>query len=176
MSVVTSNILFSSYASDEHAAIVDAFEPVTVSAGTKVITQGESGDNFYVIQNGVFDIFIRGNQGEQKVGSSLTQGNSFGELALMYNTPRAATIKAVSNATVWQIDRHTYRKIVVHYKFLRNQQYKEFIRNVEMNGKKLSNILSEGCFHIFSFSYLTLYCPISSSGKDDYSSGERGVQ
>jgi cAMP-dependent protein kinase regulator len=143
MSVVTTNILFSSYASDEHAAIVDAFESVSVTAETKVITQGESGDYFYVIQNGIFDIFIRGTQGEQKVGNSLGPGNSFGELALMYNTPRAATVKAASNATVWQIDRATFRKIIVHYKFLRNQQYKEFLRNVEINGKKLSVLLSE---------------------------------
>lgn len=141
MGVVTSNILFSSYAADEHAAIVDAFETVNVAAGTKVITQGESGDNFYVIQSGVFDIYIRGASGDQKVGNSLGPGNSFGELALMYNTPRAATIKAVSDATLWQIDRQTYRKIVVHYKFLRNQQYQEFLRNVEINGKKLSTIL-----------------------------------
>jgi cAMP-dependent protein kinase regulator len=144
MNVVTTNVLFSSYASDEHSAIVDAFEPATVSAGTKVITQGESGDNFYVIQNGVFDIYIRGNAGEQKVGNSLGPGNAFGELALMYNTPRAATVKAASDSTIWQIDRQTYRNIIVHFKFLRNQQYKEFIRNVEINGKKLNVIMSEG--------------------------------
>mmetsp|Transcript_4826 Transcript_4826/g.4899 ORF Transcript_4826/g.4899 Transcript_4826/m.4899 type:complete len:692 (+) Transcript_4826:65-2140(+) len=143
MSVVTTNILFSSYASDEHAAIVDAFESITVTAGTKVITQGESGDYFYVIQNGIFDIYIRGTQGEQKVGNSLGPGNSFGELALMYNTPRAATVRAASNATLWQIDRATFRKIIVHYKFLRNQQYKEFLRNVEINGKKLNVLLSD---------------------------------
>ena len=141
MGVVTSNILFSSYAADEHAAIVDAFEPVNVTAGTKVITQGESGDNFYVIQNGVFDIYIRGTEGDQKVGNSLGPGNSFGELALMYNTPRAASIKAVSDATLWMIDRQTYRQIVVHYKFLRNLQYQEFLRNVEINSRKLSDIL-----------------------------------
>jgi len=143
LGVVTSNILFSSYAADEHSAIVDAFESVNVTAGTKVITQGESGDNFYVIQSGIFDIYIRGNDGDNKVGNSLGPGNSFGELALMYNTPRAATIKAVSDGTLWQIDRQTYRKIVVHYKYLRNQQYQEFLRNVEINGKKLRQIMSE---------------------------------
>ena len=40
MGVVTTNILFSSYAHEEHVAIVDAFEPVNVTADTNVIRQG----------------------------------------------------------------------------------------------------------------------------------------
>ena len=50
MNIVTTNILFSSYAGDEHSAIVDAFESVNVDAETVVIQQGENGDNFYVVQ------------------------------------------------------------------------------------------------------------------------------
>jgi len=144
MHIVTTNILFSSYAGDEHSAIVDAFESLNVNADTVVIQQGEMGDNFYVIQSGILEIYIRGNQGQQqKVGNSLGPGNAFGELALMYNTPRAATIKTASDCVLWKIDRNTYRSIVVHYKFLRNQQYKEFLRNVMINTKKLSTIMSE---------------------------------
>lgn len=144
MNIVTTNILFSSYAGDEHTAIVDAFESVSVDAGAVVIQQGENGDNFYVVQSGILEIYIRGSQGQQqKVGNSLGPGNAFGELALMYNTPRAATIKSLSDCVIWKIDRGTYRSIVVHYKFLRNQQYKEFLRNVMINTKKLSSIMSE---------------------------------
>lgn len=144
MNIVTTNILFSSYAGDEHSAIVDAFESLHVNSDSVVIQQGEMGDNFYIVQSGILEIYIRGSQGQQqKVGNSLGPGNAFGELALMYNTPRAATIKSVSDCVLWKIDRNTYRSIVVHYKFLRNQQYKEFLRNVMINTKKLSTIMSE---------------------------------
>lgn len=143
MGIVTTNILFSSYAQDEHSAIVDAFERENITANTNVIRQGESGEYFYVVQQGVLDIFIRGVDGDQKVGNSLGAGNSFGELALMYNTPRAATIKSLSDSILWKIDRSTYRGIVVHYKALRNNQYKEFLRNVEISGKTLSSIMSD---------------------------------
>jgi len=143
MGTVTTNILFSSYTTDEHTAIVDAFESMEVKGGVSVIRQGEAGEKFFVVQSGILDIYIRGPEGDQKVGNSLTAGSSFGELALMYNTPRAATIKSISDCVLWTIDRSTYRGIVVHHKFLRNKQYQEFLRNVEISGKTLSSIMSE---------------------------------
>lgn len=64
----------------------------------------------------------------------------------MYNTPRAASIQAYSDCVIWGIDRQTYKSIVVYYKFLRNKQYQEFLRNVIIMEKKLGTILSEGNF------------------------------
>ena len=141
-SIVTSNNLFKSYASEEHSAIVDAFEPIEFPAGENVITQGESGDNFYVVQFGTLDIFIGGESGEMKVGSSLGPGSCFGELALMYNTPRAATVRACDKCSLWQINRQTYRGILVYYKYLRNKQYLEFLKNVSIGDKPLGSVLS----------------------------------
>jgi cAMP-dependent protein kinase regulator len=143
--IVTTNILFSSYAQEEHAAIVDAFESKTVTAGTFVIRQGESGDNFYVVESGSLDIYVRNANGvEAKVGNPLTPGTYFGELALMYNTPRAASIKASTDCVVWFIDRDTYRSIVVYHKYLRNKQYMDFLRNVEIMNKKLGLVMTDG--------------------------------
>lgn len=144
MGVVTTNILFSSYSQEEHVALVDAFEQKEVGGDIFVIRQGESGDHFYVVQSGTLDIFVRGKDGENtKVGSTLGPGSSFGELALMYNTPRAASIKTSSDCVLWEIDRSSYRGILVYYKYLRNKQYMEFLRNVVINEKKLGAILSE---------------------------------
>lgn len=143
-SVVTTNILFSSYSSDEHVALVDAFDSSTVAADTFVIRQGESGDNFYVVQTGILNIFVKGADGQtNRVGNQLGPGSCFGELALMYNTPRAASIQAVTDCTLWMIDRHTYRGILVYFKYLRNKQYMQFLRNVVIMEKKLGSIMSD---------------------------------
>ena len=84
-----------------------------VSSNEVVIQQGDDGDNFYIIEryyfymdhtyyklrfSGTYDILI----GDNKVGS-YTETGFFGELALMYNMPRAATIKAVSAGTLWSL-------------------------------------------------------------------------
>lgn len=144
MGVVTTNILFSSYSADEHNAIVDAFEAKTVGPEVFVIRQGESGDHFYVVERGTLDIYVKGKDGEQnKVGSTLRPGSCFGELALMYNTPRAASIKSSAECVLWEIDRNSYRGILVYYKFLRNKQYMEFLRNVEIMGRSLGSMMND---------------------------------
>jgi CRP-like cAMP-binding protein len=144
LGVVTTNILFSSYSLDEHSAIVDAFESKSLHDDVFVIRQGESGDSFYVVQAGTLDIYVKNQEGkESKVGSTLGPGSCFGELALMYNTPRAASIKSTSDCVLWEIDRASYRGILMHYKYLRNTQYLAFLRNVEIMEKKLGTMLSE---------------------------------
>lgn len=58
-----------------------------------VIKQGDRGDHFYVIESGVFEVFVSG----VLVHTYSTEGGahaSFGELSLMYGKPRAATVTA----------------------------------------------------------------------------------
>lgn len=45
--------------------------------------------------------------------TSIGEGGSFGELALIYGTPRAATVKAKSDVKLWGIDRESYRRILM---------------------------------------------------------------
>lgn len=45
--------------------------------------------------------------------TSIGEGGSFGELALIYGTPRAATVRAKSNVKLWGIDRESYRRILM---------------------------------------------------------------
>ena len=53
---------------------------------------GDQGDNFYVIDSGYVDIFIESDTEEPKKVATHGPGGFFGELALMYGTPRAATV------------------------------------------------------------------------------------
>lgn len=45
--------------------------------------------------------------------STIGEGASFGELALIYGTPRAATVKAKNDVKLWGIDRDSYRRILM---------------------------------------------------------------
>lgn len=45
--------------------------------------------------------------------TSIGEGGSFGELALIYGTPRAATVRAKANVKLWGIDRESYRRILM---------------------------------------------------------------
>lgn len=144
MEAVTKNILFTSYSSDEHNAIIDAHEKVEYKAGELVIRQGEPGHDFFIVESGHLDIYVRTANGETRVGSQLGPGAAFGELALMYNTPRAASIKASTDCILWTIHRKAYKEILVYYKYLRNKTYLAFLKNVEVLGKRLGSYLSDG--------------------------------
>jgi len=59
-----------------------------------------------------------------------TQGDAFGELALLYNAPRAATIKAKTNAHCWVLDRNTFNHIVKDASQKKREQYETFLSSV----------------------------------------------
>ncbi|CAH7671098.1 cyclic nucleotide-binding-like protein [Phakopsora pachyrhizi] len=70
-------------------------------------------------------------QGISKKVHSYGPGGSFGELALMYNAPRAATVIATSpSATLWALDRVTFRSILMEHTFRKRKMYENFLSEV----------------------------------------------
>ncbi len=60
---------------------------------------GEEGDNFYVIHEGTVEVHV--STAAQNPVTVISEGGSFGELALIYGTPRAATVKVVSSFSIY---------------------------------------------------------------------------
>ena len=90
-----------------------------------IIQQGDEGDNFYIIDNGEVEVYVNG----EKV-LNIGDGGSFGELALIYGTPRAATIKASTDVKLWGIDRDSYRRILMGSTIRKRKMYEEFLSKV----------------------------------------------
>ena len=145
MSSIKKNVLFKECSSEELIDIVDAFESENFPSEAVVIKQGDSGDHFYVVENGSLDIFVRvvDNDGAEdvRVGSPYVQGGSFGELALMYNTPRAVTIRTREDCELWKIDRKRFYDIMRHNQLEKNNASKDILKNVVIRGKHLIDIL-----------------------------------
>ncbi|TNN85547.1 cAMP-dependent protein kinase type II-alpha regulatory subunit [Liparis tanakae] len=93
-------LLFKTLEQEQFSEVLDGMFEVLVKAQEHIIDQGDDGDNFYVIENGVYDIFVQKDKVSVCVGKYDNKG-SFGELALMYNTPRAATIMATQDGALW---------------------------------------------------------------------------
>lgn len=77
--------------------------------GEKIINQGEEGDEMYLIQEGKLSCskFLEDPNSETHL-RNYVDGESFGELALLYNLPRAANIRATTNCTLWSINRKIF--------------------------------------------------------------------
>ncbi|XP_055761536.1 cAMP-dependent protein kinase type II-beta regulatory subunit-like isoform X2 [Salvelinus fontinalis] len=116
---------------EQMSQVLDAMFEMPVEAGEHIIDQDDDGDNFYVIERGTFDILMKADRVERVVGSYDNQG-SFGELALMYNTPRAATIIATSAGALWCMDRLMFRRIIVKNNHKKRKMYEAFIESLPL--------------------------------------------
>jgi hypothetical protein len=72
-------------------------------AGADVVRQGESGDRFYVIDAGEFQVSV-----DEQLIRSLHEGDHFGEIALLHDVPRTATVTAVGDGAVWTLDQEEF--------------------------------------------------------------------
>lgn len=113
--------------------VVDAFFYRAVQVGEIVIQQGADGDFFYIVDNGVFDIYV------QRLADTLPErvmqaqeGSCFGELALMYNVPRAATVQCVIPGGLWCLDRESFQMMLVTSENSKSKVYESFLQNVDI--------------------------------------------
>ncbi|KAK2765840.1 hypothetical protein FQN53_006783 [Emmonsiellopsis sp. PD_33] len=138
---VSNNFLFSHLDDDQSKTVLDALVEKPIPAkDIKVITQGDAGDFFYIVEDGSFDVFINpagsvqpGAAGMGSKVNTIGPGGSFGELALMYNAPRAATVVSTEpKSTLWALDRVTFRRILMDSAFQRRRMYEAFLEEVPL--------------------------------------------
>ena len=74
-----------------------------VEPGEWIIRQGEGGDRYYIIDDGIVDVVIDGT-----VVRTQGPGDGFGEIALIRDVPRTASIRATTQVAVWELDRDVF--------------------------------------------------------------------
>ncbi|XP_072521748.1 cAMP-dependent protein kinase type II-alpha regulatory subunit-like isoform X2 [Salminus brasiliensis] len=124
-------LLFKTLEKEQFSEVLDAMFEVLVKPQEHIIDQGDDGDNFYVIERGVYDIEVMKDGVSRCVGKYDNKG-SFGELALMYNTPRAATIIATQPGALWALDRATFHRLIVRNNAKKRRMYEAFIECVPL--------------------------------------------
>ncbi|XP_068147545.1 cAMP-dependent protein kinase type II regulatory subunit isoform X1 [Drosophila tropicalis] len=120
-------LLFRSLEKEQMNQVLDAMFERKVQPGDYIIRQGDDGDNFYVIESGVYKVYIN-----DKHVNTYNHTGLFGELALLYNMPRAATVQAESNGLLWAMDRQTFRRILLKSAFKKRKMYEELLNSVPM--------------------------------------------
>lgn len=88
--------------------VVNAMDMLHFLKNDYIIHENDEGSEIYVSEEGTFDVIKQGKIIGQFGGETV-----FGELAILYNAKRFASIRAVTDAKVWKIDRDKFRKIMV---------------------------------------------------------------
>jgi di/tricarboxylate transporter len=95
------------------AKLAARLESVTVPHGTELFRQGDQGDAFYLVARGTLGAFVSADDGrpEQRV-NTFNRGDPFAEMALLTDHPRAATIRADTDAEVLRLERARFLALV----------------------------------------------------------------
>merc|ERR1711936_391113 len=125
-------LLFKALDDSQLGDVIDAMFEQKVEAGQFIIRQKQDGDFFYVVETGVYSALIETPDDDLKTVFTYENEGNFGELALLYNMPRAASVRAETDGSLWALDRQTFRKIVLKSAFQKRKMYESFLENVSL--------------------------------------------
>ncbi|XP_026703680.1 cGMP-dependent protein kinase 2 isoform X1 [Athene cunicularia] len=107
--------------------MVECMYERTFQQESYVIRQGEPGNQIFVLKEGSLEVFQ-----QNKLLSSIPEWTAFGELAILYNCTRTASVKAITNAKTWALDREVFQNIMRVTAQTRQEQYRSFLRSVSL--------------------------------------------
>jgi MFS family permease len=103
LELLRANAIFAPLPASTLEQLADRMTEVRAQAGEQIVRQGEPGDLFYVIEEGTVEVAVDGQPAHE-----LGRGESFGEIALLRNVPRTATVTARTDVLLYALDRSTF--------------------------------------------------------------------
>jgi hypothetical protein len=110
LEVLRGNPIFAPLPAGTLEQLAEALEEVRAPVGEEIVRQGEPGDRFYLIKDGLLDVHIDG-----QLVQTLEPGDSFGEIALLRDVPRTATVEARTEAVLYALDRRHFLAAVTGF-------------------------------------------------------------
>ncbi|XP_013781753.2 cGMP-dependent protein kinase 1-like [Limulus polyphemus] len=105
--------------------ITDCMYPVEYAQDSFIIKEAEVGSVMFVMEEGKVDVTKEG-----KFLCSVKPGQVFGELAILYNCTRTATVKAVMDCRLWAIERQCFQTIMMRTGLVRQTEHTYFLKSV----------------------------------------------
>ena len=128
---LNSSFIFETLDEKDKSIVIHAMEEKQFAAGETVIKQGDDGKELFVVGSGNLKCYKKIAETERMV-KEYGPGDSFGELALFYNAPRAATIIAETDCELWSLDRECFNHIVKDAAIKKRERYEDFLSKVDL--------------------------------------------
>ena len=129
------NPLFTQLDSEQKSKLFEGMRVEEYAPGSTIIQQGDTGEDaedFYIIKSGRCDVIKEVPFSSPVKVATLAAGHSFGELALLYSAPRAATITARINTVTWTIAGSIFRRVIQQAVTNRRSIYQSFIEEIPL--------------------------------------------
>jgi len=103
--------LFRGIKPPERKKLISRFQLMVAEEGKDIVKEGEPGDALYIIKSGVVEVVTHNARGEKVVLATLSEGDFFGEIALITGAPRTATVKAVKETRLMKLGKGEFEEI-----------------------------------------------------------------
>ncbi|CAN9507460.1 unnamed protein product [Ophioblennius macclurei] len=137
---IQTNDFLSRLDDEQIAMMVDLLMASKFKPGEDVIKEGTEGDSMYIVAAGELLVTQAGRNLR-----ALKTGDVFGELAILYNCKRTATVKAKTAVHLWCMERQTYRTIITNKSKKKREQLMGFLKTSrtlkDLNDAQLSKII-----------------------------------
>ena len=112
-------------------------ERMNFGAGQELFHQGDPGDAMYVILGGIADVLIDSDKGGQITVAEMRKNNFVGDMAILCDVPRTATIKAREPLTTLKISKDMFYRLVAEVPQMAIEVMRELAHRLEDTNKKL---------------------------------------
>jgi CRP-like cAMP-binding protein len=104
--------LFNILAEDERRHLANTCREISLGPLERIIIQGRHGTSLFVVGEGRLEVFVRQLDGVDKLVDVKKRGDVIGEVSLLTDAPRTATVRAADGAVVYEIGLKQYETIV----------------------------------------------------------------
>ena len=132
--------LFSSLTDDQLAVLVQTGVIRRFAKGQVIVNQSSPGDTFYIAISGHVKVVLLHEDGREIVLSLLNEGNFFGELSLLDNDPRSATVIAVEDTTLFMFTRRQFYQLIETYPSTLKKVLKEICVRLRHADEKIESL------------------------------------
>ncbi|HEY3041711.1 MAG TPA: SLC13 family permease [Pyrinomonadaceae bacterium] len=110
--IISAVPLFSALSREDAAKVVGKMEPSSFQSGATILSQGDEGDAFYLIESGAVEVVRHSVGRKSEVLAVLGEREWFGEMALLSGEARSATIIAVKDTLAWRLSRDSWQELI----------------------------------------------------------------
>lgn len=125
VNALSKHFIFSNLKKSDLKQIIDKMLYFVIRKNEIIVRQGASATNFFILSQGELQVIIN-----DKHKKKIHPGGTFGELALLHNTKRTATIRTIKDSALWGLDRNTFRKAVESINSANYIENKAFLESV----------------------------------------------
>eukprot|EP00357_Protocruzia_adherens_P010829 CAMPEP_0115010342 /NCGR_PEP_ID=MMETSP0216-20121206/23254_1 /TAXON_ID=223996 /ORGANISM="Protocruzia adherens, Strain Boccale" /LENGTH=883 /DNA_ID=CAMNT_0002378529 /DNA_START=177 /DNA_END=2828 /DNA_ORIENTATION=+ len=122
-----SHFIFTNLSEDDKEMVVDAMKYYKLRGGEIIFEQGHPGHSYYILDRGSCEVLVGG-----KRVNKLKPGDGFGELALLHESARTATVRTLQDCNLWVVDRQKFRKVIEDMNVINFAENRSFIDSVPL--------------------------------------------